>query len=806
LATRPEPAIFGLKLQKIIGSSLGGIRILAICAGFAPFIACAQRVDPPAHPPAPGAAVASPIRLAANQRSFVRIHVPARVLVPYVAPARGLPPSTDAELERLRLQSSVSDLAHYLARLSGAVVPVVSDAPTDTERLPILIGELGSARFGPPRLSAPGGQGFRVVVSGAAIGLFGESDLATSYAIYELLDRLGCRWFMPGPLGEDIPRLSVLALPQADDSLAPSTWFRDLRNVDEDFRRRNRLGGLKLAAGHQLERWVSQADREAHPEWRAVVDGKPHPSRLRWNSQELASAVAKAIVGSFAKTGGSTASVSPADGGSFDESSVGSAKADWDPLTNQASLTDELLVIANRVAQSVSREHPDARLGLLVYDRYARPPLREPVHPNLIPVLAPINYCRTHPISDQNCPGAAELRKAVEDWALRSSALAYRSYTFNLAEPSAPYPMLARYSYELPFFFAHKTRYFQPETLPNFETALPALYLGVRLAWNTSQPPGQVLQEIYDRFYGHAGSPVRAYLEYVDRLWTDSREYAGGSLGYPARFAPPAVEGARQLLTTAKVACRTPLESSRVELLDLSLSQFELFMKLMWDVRGGRLSQLDSDAATWASTATELSERYASSSAFGKTSWAKGRGVAGYFFERYLAPIYREGARIAREDSLLTSSPLCVWRWQALPELKLPVASKPNATAQRTTNSCAQTWSSLGLHNYFGSVVYETELELLAEQVTSAKATSLWLTSVDGIAQAWVNGVRVPLKGLPERFDVETHLKGVTFDVSGLLRPGRNVVSVAVQRTRLAEVGGGGIIGPAFLYAAGTPG
>jgi hypothetical protein len=742
--------------------------------------------------------------LAQQQRTRVSIHVAPRLLEPYAAPSGRRPsPPAQAEIDRLRLQSSVKDLAQYLERLSGAAVPIVVSAPDGNTTLPILIAELATARFGEPKVSAPGRQGLRVVVSPSAIGLIGESDLAASYAIYELLDRLGCRWFMPGPYGEEAPRQEVLSLPEGDDSLAPSTWFRDIRHADEDYRRRNRLGGLPLAAGHQLERWVTAAQREQHPDWRATVNGQPDRTRLRWDSPELATAIARAIEASFAKTGSSTASVSPGDGGGFDERPGAAGPADWDPHTHEYSLTDRLLLLANRIADDVSADYADARLGLLVYDRYARPPLVQPVHRNLVPVLAPINYCRTHPLSEDTCPGARDLRDAIAGWASRSEVLAYRSYTFNLAEPSVPFPMLARLSAELPFFFAHKTRYFQPETLPNFETALPALYLGIRLAWNAQRRPEQVLNELFDRFYGDASKPTRAYLEYLDDLWTHSRDYAGGSLGYGARFTPAALVKARQLLNLAKAECRMPTENWRIDLLEHSLAQFESFMKLYWDLREGRLAQLDSDATAWKTRAAELSEQFATNYAFGRTSWAKGQSVPGYFFERFLAPAYREAARIAREQALVVATPLCEWRFATVAG-PLPGADLPAVPLARTTNSCRESWSALGLHDYFGGVRYETEVELEPSESERPDARFLWVSSVDGIVQAWVNGRQAPLKDAPGRFQTETHFKGVTFDVSGALRSGANVVTLAVQRTRLAEVGGGGIVGPAFMYRART--
>ena len=70
-----------------------------------------------------------------------------------------------------------------------------------------------------PKRSYPYQQGFRFVVAKNRVALWGESDLASSYAIYELLDRLGCRWFMPGELGEVIPRHPMVALAEEDSSL-----------------------------------------------------------------------------------------------------------------------------------------------------------------------------------------------------------------------------------------------------------------------------------------------------------------------------------------------------------------------------------------------------------------------------------------------------------------------------------------------------------------------------------------------------------------------------------------------------------
>src|SRR5262249_59933147 len=152
-----------------------------------------------------------------------------------------------------------------------------------------------------PQNQAPFKQGFRMVVSAKGVGLMGESDLATSYAIYELLDRLGCRWYMPSDLGEVVPQTKTITLDEVDFSSAPGTIYRGVWYADDAYKRRNRHGGLLLAAGHALEFYVTKEERQQHPEWGGQVGGKPHPSRLQWSNAARAGALADELLDRRAK-------------------------------------------------------------------------------------------------------------------------------------------------------------------------------------------------------------------------------------------------------------------------------------------------------------------------------------------------------------------------------------------------------------------------------------------------------------------------------------------------------------------------
>jgi hypothetical protein len=344
-------------------------------------------------------------------------------------------------------------------------------------------------------------------------------------------------------------------------------------------------------------------------------------------------------------------------------------------------------------------------------------------------------------------------------------------------------------------------QFFQPETLPNFETSLPALWLGIRLSWDHNLTPAAVLDELFQRFYGHASDATRHYIDLIDRAWAESPVYAGGGLGYARRFPPELMTRARGALEQAKRACRTDVERERVALLDQSLAQLERYLQLEADFRNGDIGELGQGLDSWLKNAQELGDRYAPNSAFGKTGWAKASAYAAYV-QRFLQPLYQEADRIEHQQVRLTPAPVCTARYRTLPDARLPTGDALMSDAgDPSCNFCLDTWSSLGLHDYFGSVRYE--LQLPALPVGSDKASYLWLSKVDGVAQAWVNGRLVRAKGADPAAPptAEAHLKPLTFDIGAALRPGAtNQVVVVVQRTRLAELGAGGLLGPVYVY------
>jgi hypothetical protein len=717
--------------------------------------------------------------------------------------------SLDPAVNQLRLRDSVHDLAAILQRISGAKIEVLPDAlPAGDKRLPILIGELAVPVFGKPQKKYPHDQGFRLVSGDRGIGLVGESDLATSYAIYTLLDQLGCRWYIPGPLGEVLPALKTIAIPKQDVSTGPYTYFRGLWYLDQDFARRNRLGGMLLHAGHALEFTVPAKLRETNPEIRAIINGKPDKHRVKWTHPLVAKAIADACLAQLAKDPAlKSFSLSPDDGIGWDESDDTKSDAgDFDPAAGLVSKTDRLMVLANRVAGEVTKKYPDVKFGLLAYADYIRPPVREKVHPAVVPQIAPITFSRAQPMTDKGEPNNAGLRFLVEGWGKAVSATSYYFYGYNLAEVSAPNPMITKWGVDIPIIYEKgKCRYWQPETLPNFETCLHAHTLGMRLAWDPAGTPGKIIDELHDKFYGSAAREMADYWHFIDRVWVDTPEYAGCGFGHLRRWTTENLAGARQRLDKAKVAAKTEMEKARIALADESLALFEQFMELRRDLAEGRWAGLDTRADRYVERMEAAARNNRPNFSFSYVPWGfggKGGSLNSIYFNSFYNATYKDAARVARDFTLLTPA-LRTWRWQQDREKKGEAAGWAASFADggwKTTDVPVDTWSALGLHNYMGSLWYRTEVKLPA--LPAGKKVYLWVGATDGAVKVFVNGKHVPFVGAKgEKADSFTgYCQPASFDVTSAVKEGPNQISLLCTRVFLNELGTGGLLAPPLIY------
>jgi hypothetical protein len=732
------------------------------------------------------------------------------------------------EPERLRRleRDSIRDLAHYLGKMSGTVVEIAEALPTDDARVPIHVGSAAESVFGPVGISKAGKFGFRVVaVPGKGVGLYGESEYGTSYAIYELLHRLGCRWYIPSEMGECIPSVPVLTMPAMDESLAPATEWRAMqsRTADWDFRRRTRFGdthfgGNVVIGGHFLEKYVSNEQRELHPEWCLHVDGKPHPTFLRWTREDVADAIADELIRRLDQEYQPSISLAPGDyvvpTEDPEERKHDPEPRVWEPAAGRWSVTDpRLVMLANRVATRVGKQYPDVLFNLNAYVNYSMPPAREKVHPNVIPSMSPIDFNRHHPMTWDGHPNEFWLRDMLEGWAKVSSRIKFRGYGFNLAEITAPNPFITKWGTDVPLLLnRYNAVFWAPETMGGWESMMPGFYLSMRISFDPNDKPDEILAELWSRFYGAAAEPMSQYWHLVDHAWIEAREYSGSGFGYLRMFTPEIMAEARRLIDSALAKCETITEYRRVKMIEESLALFELFMKMREDFADGRLGTLADDLEDWHGSVRHLRRRY-------KDQYAFDSGLAMRYVNNYFGHSYADATRMDKACNRL-GAPLLNWKYKHNPgpeEESIPwTTSGFDDKDWPTTHVVRDTWSRIGHHNTItdtasgssGRMVYRAETRL--RPVPEGKRAFLWIGSTDGTAKLFLNGKHVRYVA-PE--DTKQHKKGDvsdafpgpfcrpgTFDVTDFLVPGVNRIAILAERNRLWELGTGGLMGPVVIY------
>ncbi len=203
------------------------------------------------------------------------------------------------------------ELAEYLHRISGAVVPICTD-PAACRGRPILVGgeeaivaaEALGVEGNRERWKGLSREGYFIRCSGGTLLLAGKTELATFYAVDRFLEEyLGVRWFMPGDLGEIVAQRRTLGVGEIEEFGEPGfrwrwvgrgEWARRLgMNVAVDCK-----GAFKTRwFVHTFSRLLPPEEFYGdHPEYYALVNGRRD---RRGNAQRCTSnpQVARAVAG-----------------------------------------------------------------------------------------------------------------------------------------------------------------------------------------------------------------------------------------------------------------------------------------------------------------------------------------------------------------------------------------------------------------------------------------------------------------------------------------------------------------------------
>jgi len=440
----------------------------------------------------------------------------------------------------------------------------------------------------------------------AETGWWQDDRRGSLNAVHDFLRDLGVRWFMPGELGEVVPRLNSIRLPHVDRTMRPDFAMRyhdcnrwDLISRVEIlwyFRLGLNWGGEFLGHGrrHAIQAVLAREDmKRQHPDYYALWEGKRQTDYLGEGAPCLSSEgllrehvqYVRAMFDIFDEpmldiaipdNMGKTGKVCECE----------RCKPQYNLKRPFGGISDYVWGYMNRVAEEVAKTHPEKKVFAYAYQNALLPPERiERLHPNLAVVIATVwRHKRLHP--DLNPPGKRDIDAIRRAWADKVGS----GVLFNWEYYLYPRPK-ADGLHGVPVYFPHGIAddlralkaipgmrgEFMEVTRNDPKTLLPEsstpwgtrgelyapgfshlnIYITSRLYWDTAQDVDALLADYYTKFYGPAAKQMQAFVEFCERNWP--------------RLAPPVpdretLRHMQQLLSAARHAAGDSVHGRRIDL------------------------------------------------------------------------------------------------------------------------------------------------------------------------------------------------------------------------------------------------
>lgn len=704
-------------------------------------------------------------------------------------------------------RQAADELARYLGLMLSVRIEVKTVEPgsaIDAKAPAIGIGRLAGDWGLKMEKQSRARDGFRYGVVNGRLAIVGESPQGELHGVYDLLERFGCGWFAPGAVGEVIPRMKTISLPDdldhsaVSDSVNRRIWYGGKGNPDPA----TAAWLARNKAEHQVGSWNHawhglvdpKALFESNPDLFSLNRGKRTTKQLcTTNPETLRVAAASLLKKMEAEPGQVVFAAGPNDGGNLCECDR-CAKLDTpgyvEPSSGMPACADRVFGFANELAAITSKDQPGKDLGVLVYSEYSRPPKRfGKLHANVFPMIAPIRRCRFHGPGNPVCPTAMLLDEEIAAWGGMTNKLGFYVYNYNLADTLVPLSKIGYFKRlsaaiaktdpaELAWIF---------ESIDSWSQHAPHLYLSARLAWNSRADIDAEIARYFSGFYGAAAGPMRRYWMRIDEAYETTDVHTGSQYGLHRIWSRDRIAACAADLAEARRLAANDRESEAVAMAAAGFRCAELFAG-MWSaindcrfVEAGRLQE-------------EIKTQVAEMTKHTEPNWVHDRYALGYF-QRFVGLTIDAGAAALADGGALVAQAGPQWRFAKDPDTVGSEAGwwQPDFDDKtwRKTNPCLESWDDLGLFDYRGDAWYRADLEMPAKLPEGD--LRLWFGGFDYDMEVWLNGERL---GGAVGFAKPAEFK----DLAGKLRQGLNRLAVRVSAGDLAELGTGGLMMPVMVY------
>jgi len=358
-------------------------------------------------------------------------------------------------------------------------------------------------------------------------------------AVCGFLRDLGVRWYMPGEIGEIVPKAKTIALPQIDRTVRPDFPMRILNFRTSVYGHDAMMWGFRLGtrqpfgrqAAHGLDRMTdNEHTLTHHPDWFALYGGKRHtqPSiknhQLCYSNEELFREAVEFARAQFDHYDMDVVSIMPPDGYTAICQCELCEGKESPELGYRGSLSNYVWDFVNRVAKEVGKTHPGKKISNCAYGVYTAPPSNiGKLEPNVQVIIVG----GRRPTS----PDRDDLRTLRKEWSKK---------TDSPVEIFENYPFTGRGFY-LPAYIPrvmgesiNATKGMSRGediwiTMDFKENAIGynhfLLYFTARMYWGgKDQNAVEMFDEYCQLFYGPAAHEIRTFFSYCEQNWREMEQ------------------------------------------------------------------------------------------------------------------------------------------------------------------------------------------------------------------------------------------------------------------------------------------
>jgi len=504
-----------------------------------------------------------------------------------------------------REREAASELQSYIKRSTGAKLPIKTATEVSSEYA-IRLELAARSKDRPP-------GSFRIHVGEKETLISGCSPLAILYGAYEFLERfVGIRWYMPGPLGEIVPKHARIVLPMTDLEQSPSFAIRWVGEHNDRWMLRNKQNrcddGLLIYPGiyhTQADLLPHEKYFTDHPEYFALINGKRSKDshcKLCYSNLDLVREIARNMAAMLDENPDiDLISLSPTDGQLWCE--CGKCRAmDEQGVPRDRSKSRRSLIFYNAVAEELRNSHPEARILVGAYNVYNWPPKDEAIKAD--PMLNVIithyeDYCLAHPVPDATCPRNERYVTLIDAWQNLGCKIAYYEYYWKLNWLDLPWPIVHSIREDMQWYKkrGHLGVYTQynPDCIWSQYTAH---YVAARLLWDVDVDVDAILENMYSDLYGEAAPHMKAYHELMEnQMAMCGKHFPGrGPQFGPKVFTDEIRDKLRDHYEAANRENRDEIVARRLEKIGLSLEYTDRLMAFV-AAKERALSEKDKEKA-----------------------------------------------------------------------------------------------------------------------------------------------------------------------------------------------------------------